>query len=86
MGNINLVIDNTLIQRVDSARGKQPRVSWIRDAIDEKLAGGTPSILDQPMVPHPTVSEREIKATVARHDPVQPLSQSAADIVKRGMR
>lgn len=38
MGNINLPIDNTLIERVDAARGKQPRVSWIRDAITDKLA------------------------------------------------
>lgn len=38
MANINLPIDNTLVEKVDAARGKQPRVSWIRDAIADKLA------------------------------------------------
>ena len=37
MANLNLPLDKTLLQRVDVARGKQPRVSWIRDAIEDKL-------------------------------------------------
>jgi hypothetical protein len=41
MANINLPIDNTLIADIDAARGKQPRVSWIRDAISEKLSPRT---------------------------------------------
>ena len=42
-----LPIDDSLVARIDEARGKQPRVSWIRDAIEEKLGD---SILAEPMV------------------------------------
>lgn len=52
MAQIALLLDDSLLARIDETRGKQPRLSWIRDAIALKL--GTPSILDAPMVPHET--------------------------------
>jgi hypothetical protein len=51
---ILLVIDDTLGRRVDEVRGKQPRVSWIRDAIEDKLGIAGKTLLGETMVPHET--------------------------------
>jgi hypothetical protein len=56
MAHLNLPLDDSLLARIDEARGKQPRTSWLRDAIALKL--GTPTILDSPMVPHETPDNR----------------------------
>ena len=76
---IVLPIDDSLVKRVDAASGKQPRVSWIRDAIEEKLAGlgphSEPSIIDAPMVPLPTVVPRKsepVPDTDLTSRPVEP--------------
>jgi hypothetical protein len=39
MANVNLVLGQDLLDRVDAARGAVPRVRWIRRAIEAELAG-----------------------------------------------
>jgi hypothetical protein len=36
--HVNLGIDPELLARIDAARGRVPRLVWIRDAIEERLA------------------------------------------------
>jgi hypothetical protein len=41
MANVNLVLGQDLLDRVDAARGAVPRVRWIRRAIEAELDGGS---------------------------------------------
>jgi hypothetical protein len=49
---MNLPLSDDLTAKVDKARGSVPRTRWIREAIEDKLAGG-PSILESSMVDVP---------------------------------